>query len=242
VGHHFFDGNIEAAWNYQLAPSGLTVQQLRAHPVGLPVAARTRYQKYAEIDAKTGQPWGFRTPTRKVEIYATRFARAGYAPLPVYQEPAESPLSRREVAQTYPLVLTGFRLVQFCDDQHRHSPRLRRQVPHPFLEIHPTTAADLSIQDGEWVVLETALASIRLKARYNPFLHPQVVATQLGWWQGCQELGLPGYDPFGPDGANVNLLIPNDVTDPISGSVPHRSQMCRVRKKGVPASTAEEGE
>src|SRR5215510_2238784 len=97
VGHHFFDGNIEAAWNYQLVPSGLTVQRLRAHPVGLPVAAQTRYQKYAEIEAQTGQPRGFQTPTRKVELYATRFARAGYAPLPVYQEPAASPLSRVEV-------------------------------------------------------------------------------------------------------------------------------------------------
>jgi hypothetical protein len=45
-------------------------------------------------------------------------------------------------------------------------------------------------------------------------------------------LGLPDYDAFEPDGANVNLLIPNTVSDPISASVPHRSQMCRVRKEG----------
>ena len=96
VGEHFFDGDIEAAFNYQLAPSGLTVQQLREHPMGMRVEAQTRYQKYAEIDPQTGQPQGFQTPTRKVEIYATRFAQAGYAPLPVLQEPAESPASRPE--------------------------------------------------------------------------------------------------------------------------------------------------
>ncbi len=206
LGEHFFDGDIEAAYSYELAPSGLTVQQLRQHPMGMRARGETRYQKYAEIDAATGQPRGFPTPTRKVEIYSTHFARAGYAPLPVYQEPGGSPHSRPDMAQEYPLVLTFFRLVQFCDVQHRNIPRLRRQVPEPFLEIHPATAAAVRIQDGEWVILETATGRIRLKAKYKDSLHPGVVATAHGWWQGCRELGLPGYDPFGPQGANANLL------------------------------------
>jgi anaerobic selenocysteine-containing dehydrogenase len=170
-----------------------------------------------------------------VEIYSTHFARAGYAPLPGYQEPGGSSPSRPDLVQEYPLVLTFFRLVQYCDVQHRNIPRLRRQVPEPFLEIHPTTAAALRIQDGEWVVLETATGRIRLKAKCKGSLYPGVVCTAHGWWQSCQELGLPGYDPFGPEGANANLLVSNDVIDPISGSVPHRSQRCRVRRAGVPA-------
>ena len=235
LGQHFFGGDIEAAYSYELAPSGLTMQQLRQHPMGMQARGETRYQKYAEIDAATGRPRGFPTPTRKVEIYSTHFARAGYAPLPVYQEPGGSPHSRPDMAQEYPLVLTFFRLVQYCDVQHRNIPRLRRQVPEPCLEIHPVTAAAVGIQDGEWVILETATGRIRLKARCKDSLHPGVVATAHGWWQGCRELGLPGYDPFGPQGANANLLVSNDVIDPISGSVPHRSQRCRVRKEGVSA-------
>ena len=148
LGEHFFDGDIEAAFNYQLAPSGLTVQQLREHPMGMRVEAQTRYQKYAEIDPQTGQPQGFHTPTRKMEIYSTTFARAGYAPLPTSQEPVESPASRPDATQEYPLVLTFFRVVQFCDEQHRNIPRLRRQVPEPFLEIHPHTATAAGIRTG----------------------------------------------------------------------------------------------
>jgi anaerobic selenocysteine-containing dehydrogenase len=235
LGEHFFQGDIEAASNYELAPSGLTVQQLRQHSMGLRAKGETRFQKYAELDAATGQPHGFPTPTRKVEIYSTRLARAGYAPLPVYQEPVGSPYSRPDLAQEYPLVLTFFRLVQYCDVQHRNIPRLRSQVPEPFLEIHPATAAAMSIQDGEWVILETAMGRIRLKARCKDALHPGVVCTAHGWWQACRELGLPGYDPLGPEGANANLLVSNEAIDPISGSVPHRSQMCRVRKEGVSA-------
>ena len=103
LGEHFFDGDIEAAFNYQLAPSGLTVQQLREHPMGMRAEGQTRYQKYAEIDPQTGQPRGFQTPSRKVEIYATRFAQAGYAPLPVLQEPVEGPASDPKMAEQYPL-------------------------------------------------------------------------------------------------------------------------------------------
>jgi anaerobic selenocysteine-containing dehydrogenase len=235
LGEHFFHGDVEAAYDYELAPSGLTVQQLRQHPIGMRARGETRYQKYAELDAATGQPRGFPTPTRKVEIYATRLARGGYAPLPVYQEPGGSPHSRPDLAQEYPLVLTCFRLVQYCDVQHRNIPRLRRQVPEPFLEIHPATAASLRIQDGEWVVLETVTGRIRLKAKCKEALHPGVVCTAHGWWQACHQLGLPGYDPFGPEGANANLLVSNEVIDPISGSVPHRFQRCRVRKEGIPA-------
>jgi anaerobic selenocysteine-containing dehydrogenase len=234
LGQHFFDGDVEAAYDYELAPSGLTVQQLRQHPMGMRAGGTTRYQKYAEIDATTGQPRGFPTPTRKVEVYSTHFARAGYAPLPVYQEPGGTLPSRFDIAQEYPLVLTFFRLVQYCDVQHRNIPRLRRQVPEPFLEIHPATAAAVRIQDGEWVILETAMGRIRLKAKCKDSLHPGVVATAHGWWQGCRELELPGYDPFGPQGANANLLVSNDVIDPISGSVPHRSQRCRIRREGSP--------
>jgi anaerobic selenocysteine-containing dehydrogenase len=119
--------------------------------------------------------------------------------------------------------------------------RLRRQVPEPFLEIHPSTAKAAGIEDGEWVVLETAMGRVRLKAKFRDALHPQVVTTQYGWWQGCQELDRSSYDPFGPGGANVNLLTANEAIDPISGSVPHRSQRCRARKASVRAETAKAG-
>ena len=227
----FFNGDIEAAYNHELTPSGLTLQQLRQHPMGLRASGETRFRKYAEMDVATARPYGFSTPTRKVEIYSTHFARAGYVPLPIYREPIGSPLDQPDLNQAYPLVLTFFRLVQYCDVQHRNIPRLRRQVPEPFLEIHPETAASLGIEDEDWVMLETAIGGIRLKARYKVSLHPGVVCTAHGWWQACRELGLPGYDPFGPEGANANLLVSNKAIDPISGSVPHRSQRCRVRKE-----------
>ncbi len=55
LGAHFFEGDIEAAWDYELAPSGLTMQQLRQHPMGMRATGDTRFQKYTEMDAATGQ-------------------------------------------------------------------------------------------------------------------------------------------------------------------------------------------
>lgn len=127
-------------------------------------------------------------------------------------------------------MLTGFRSLNYCDQQHRNIPRLRRGVPEPVVELHPETAAKLNIENGEWAIVETQAGKIKLKAAYNAALHPGVVCAPYGWWQGCRELGLPGYDPLSSDGANVNLLIPNADIDPTSASVPHRSRMCRVRR------------
>lgn len=225
---HFFGGDVEKAWRYQLEPSGLTLEELRAHPVGLRTNLATRHRKYAATDAKTGRAVGFATPSRKVELYSIRFAGAGYDPLPDHNEPAEGRIESSELARDYPLVLTSFRLLQFVDEQHRNVPRLRGEAREPVVEIHPDTAAGLGVRNGDWVNVETVAGRVRLKAKYNDALHPKVVSAPYGWWQACSELGLPGYDPLSPKGANINLIIPNTEIDPISASVPHRSRRCRV--------------
>lgn len=226
LGEQFFNGGVDAALNYQLAPSGLTVQQLRKRPGGIRVPTQLRYRKYAEIDPLTGRPRGFDTPTGKIELYSTTFAEAAYPPLPEFQiSPDES-----EPASDYPLTLTFFRVIQFCDEQHRNIPRLRRSVPEPFLEIHPDTAKAQGIADGEWISLATKTGKVRLKAKFNESLYPGVVTTVYGWWQACKKLKREGYNPFTGEGANTNLLVPNGDVDPISASVAHRGQRCRVIK------------
>jgi anaerobic selenocysteine-containing dehydrogenase len=229
-GEYFFDGNIEAAFNYQMAPSEVTVAKLRANPVGVGVGVPTRYRKYADVNSTDGHARGFPTPTRKIELYSTRFAQAGYPPLPasdlVSDDSRPDPRSRDD----FPLVLTFYRLVQFCDEQHRHIPRLRKQATDPIVEIHPNTAKAAGLAEGDWAVVETPAGRVRLRSRYNQALDPRVVATTYGWWQACQELGLPGYNAFADDGANANLVVASRPADPISASVGHRSQLCRVRK------------
>ena len=79
LGEHFWDGDIEAAFRHQLAPSGITLEELRANPAGVRVPLTTRYRKYADT--------GFATPSRKVELYSATLAAHGYSPLPTFEEP-----------------------------------------------------------------------------------------------------------------------------------------------------------
>jgi anaerobic selenocysteine-containing dehydrogenase len=230
LGAEFWDGDVAAAYDHVLAPSGLTWDALAKQPHGATIPRQPlRYQGYAQPDPSTGAPKGFATPTRKVELYAVPFAQQGQPPLPTYVEPALSPVSQPALAAEYPLVLTNAKRPQFLHSQHRGLPRLRKTLPHPTAELHPETAAAHGIADGAWVALETPSGSVRVQARLSAALLPGVVCTSHGWWQGCEPLGLPPLDPFSAEGANVNLLVHNAQHDPISGGTPHRSTLCRLR-------------
>jgi anaerobic selenocysteine-containing dehydrogenase len=229
LGESFWGGDIEAAYQYQLAPSGITLEQLRASPSGVHVPLNTRYAKHAEANAD-GIPRGFATPSRKIEIYSETFLENGYAPLPEYQEPAIGPSSRPDLAARFPLILTSTKHSLFCESQHRGLPSLRKHARHPEVELHPHTAEVRGIAAGDWVAIETPEGSVRARVRINKSLDARVVCGQHGWWQACKEIDEQGYDPFSSDGANLNLIIGGDARDPISGTAPHRAYLCEVRR------------
>jgi anaerobic selenocysteine-containing dehydrogenase len=231
LGHLFWNGDIEAGYRHILAPSGITLEELRKKPEGIRMPLETRYWKYASDGV--GPAPGFATPTRKVEVYSQLFLQHGQSPLPVFVEPAVSPFSRVDLAARFPLVLTCAKTAQFCHSQHRNLPQLRRHLPHPVVEIHPQTAAARGIAEGDWVGIETPHGRIRACARFSPTIDPRVVSAQHGWWQACSALGLPGYDVVGPESANYNAAITADVVDPVSGVASVRSFLCEVSK--VPA-------
>ena len=79
LGNQFWHGDIEAALDYHLAPSGLSVQALRAAPRGIRVPLETAYRKY-----RSG---GFATPSAKIEIYSETLQAVGEPPLPEFRAP-----------------------------------------------------------------------------------------------------------------------------------------------------------
>ena len=228
LGEKFWEGDIDAAYEYELAPTGISLEQLKAAPGGVTVAVAPRYQKFSKADA-SGKARGFNTPDKKVAIYSQVFAKHGYPPLPEYIEPMISPISRPEVASEYPLVLTNAKFTTFIHSQLRGLASLRKASPDPTADIHPDTAARYEIADKKWMIIESPRGSMRAKARVTDAIAPGVVCCQHGWWQECKELELPGYDSYGDASANPSLLIGSDLADPISGSLPHRSFLCRVK-------------
>jgi anaerobic selenocysteine-containing dehydrogenase len=226
LGEAFFEGNVEAALNAMISPLGKTMAELRQQPMGISVATAPTYKKYESEVEENGGRKGFNTPSRLMEIYSLTFAKHGYPPLPRYEEPKERVTVDREA---YPLLLTSKKSAAFTHGSYRSIPSLRRQVPEPYLHIHPDAAAKRQVEEGDWVSLETAAGAIRLRAKLDSDLHPEVVVGEEGWWQACLELGLPGYDPLSADGGNLNLILDDGVIDPLSGSVPLRGRPCEVR-------------
>jgi anaerobic selenocysteine-containing dehydrogenase len=224
----FWDGNVEAGYAYESASIGVTLKQLKASPGGITVPVTLRYQKYAQSNGK-GEAVGFATPSRRVELYSHLFFAHGFPALPDYQEPAVSPLSRPDLAAEYPLVLTNAKFTTFIHSQQRALPSLRKASPEPAAEIHPDSAARFGVTNKQWMIVESPRGAIKVRARVTPSIVPGVVCCQHGWWQACKELKLPGYNPYDADGANPSTLIGADLADPISGSLPHRSYLCRVR-------------
>jgi anaerobic selenocysteine-containing dehydrogenase len=245
----FWGGDIERGYSHELQPSGITLEQLKNAPCGISLPKDPTYEKHAKpavnppltkgatggFSETTGnektnnQPRGFATPSRRVELYCLPFAANGISALPEYVEPAISPVSRPELAVDFPLVLTNAKFTTFVHSQQRAVSTLRKSSPEPSAEIHPETAERWGVKNKEWMMIETPRGAIKVRARVTATIVPGVVCCQHGWWQDCKELEMPGYDPYSATGANAATLIGADLADPVSGSLPHRSYLCRVR-------------
>ena len=80
-GDDFWGGSMEACMNEQLAPLGMTIDELRAHPTGIVYPRKPMvYEKYEQIFANrsprlSGAPY---LPQGKVALYNTTFAEHGF--------------------------------------------------------------------------------------------------------------------------------------------------------------------
>lgn len=187
-----------------LAPSKITPQQLEDHPEGILYAPKA-YDLYKKI--------GFRTPSKKIEIFSETLEQAGFDPLPTYREPFRSPVSTPDLAKDYPLIMTtGARIEEYIHTQLRNIPKIREQAPEPLAEIHPDTAAKYGVGQGAKMVVETKEGSITIKAKLTKDLAPQVVSIPHGWAE-----------------ANVNELTSIELRDPILGCPEDKGSLCRIR-------------
>lgn len=207
----YFWPNLAACLDDILRPAGVNYEELKK--IGF-WKGEWIYRKYEEK--------GFPTPSGKVEIYSSRFAEWGYDPLPTFREPAPHPLDSK-----YPLILTSAKDAHYFHSAYRHISSLRRLSPEPRVFLHPQTAQESGISEGEWVVIETPQGAIKQKAAVDEHLHPRVVVAAYGWWYPeRQDLELGGWQE-----ANINILTDNNPPyEPAIGSTNLRAIPCRIYK------------
>lgn len=198
--------------DHRLEPVGMTFE---AFKVKKKVATPIIYKGYE-------QKRRFRTPTGKVELYAEYLNSMGISPLPIFREPAESPVSSPNLSQDYPLILTtGGRNLVYYHSSHRNIESLHKKSPDPELQIYPQTAERLGMHEGEWVFLASPRGKIKIKIQYDRDLHPQVVHSPHGYWYGVDN---------GWQRVNINMLTDDQQLCPVTASVPIKALLCRVEK------------
>jgi anaerobic selenocysteine-containing dehydrogenase/ferredoxin-NADP reductase len=227
----FFGGDIEAAWNYMLAPLHLTAATLRTHPTGVrcEIDARERKHRLPHHDG-SGRIRGFDTESRRVELYSELLHRHNQPAIPTYNPPAENLRQQRDgTADRYPLILSTAKNGHYCHSQHRELASLRKRSPDPLAEIGQGLAVRRGIHDGDWIRISTRAGAARFVAKVDASLADDVVIAEFGWWQACPELDRGSLPLSGPSSSNANSLFSADECDPISGSVPLRSFRCDIK-------------
>lgn len=207
---------LKDVMNYQLEPLGITYDELKEKVFVYPP------HEYRKFEKK-----GFRTPSRKVELYCKSLERLGYDPLPTYVEPPESPLSAPDLAKRFPYVLTtGSRRREFFHSEHRQIPVLRKQRPDPQVELHPQIAGKHGIKQGDRVVISSPRGSITMLALVTEDIAPGVVNVEHGWW--FPEKKGPEHGIFD---SNANVLTSNAPPyDPGFGTYQLRGLLCSIEK------------
>lgn len=198
-----------------LEPSGLSFEQFAEQGIRL---SAMQYRKYEQH--------GFHTPSHKVELVSSIMDHCGRPSLPVYVEPPLSPVSTPEVAADYPLTLiTGCKILPFFHSAGRQIASLRQLHPDALLDVNPSMAAHLGLQEGDQAVVETPEGSARYRVHLDQRLTADVVHAEHAWWYPES----PGPEHEWRRSA-ANLLFGHQNFDPESGAEPLRGSLCRVHR------------
>ncbi len=201
-----YEGFLEAV----LEPSGLSYQEFVEKGY---LKGEDRFEKFREK--------GFKTPTGKVELVLSRPEKLGAEPLPGFSglPEAEDP--------NYPLVLTSAKSPYYLHSSYRWVEKLRKLSPCPLAEIHPKTAEENGIKEGDEVVIETRNGAIVQTAHLRSDLHLRVVCAAYGWW--FPESGAE--NQYDWKRSNLNMLTSTQSLGKAFGTPNLKGICCRLRKK-----------
>ena len=198
---------VEAAIDEQLAPTGVTVEQLRQSPEGVRVE-ELRHEKYRQD--------GFATPSGKFEFFSRRLQENGFSGVPYGDGFPEKVISFAERQAEFPLIgISGRRDIRFTNSQYRTIPVLLKNEEGVVVDIHPVDAAVQQIVDGALLRITTPKGTITMPARVSSLVHPGSIRIAWGWGDYKADW-------------NLNTLTDDDTRNPITGTPGQRTFMCRV--------------
>ncbi|QRG09250.1 molybdopterin-dependent oxidoreductase [Xanthobacter dioxanivorans] len=226
----FWPDTLEQLWDMMLAPAGLTHGALASAGQNW-VNDAAGYAPFA-TDPATGEPFGFGTPSGKIELSSSILAACGADPLPSYQ--GYAPADRGAGGELPLTLMTGATKIDMTHTDHRQVETIRRKHYDPLARIHPDTASAYGIADGDWIWIESPMGRIRQRAQLSPDMPEKTVDAER-WWFPERDGRVDTL--FGTMETNVNVLVDDnpDLCDRSYGTWPLRLIRCRIEKADAPA-------
>jgi thiosulfate reductase/polysulfide reductase chain A len=161
-----------------------------------------------------GKP--FKTRSKKIELFNSRYAENGIDPMPVYTPPPATP-------QNHFRIVVG-RNAYITQSASTNNALLWELERENCLWIHPAAAERLGIQNGERVEVKSSAGKGRLKARVTKDTRPDTVYMDTGF--GVISKGLSKI--FGKGACIADVL--EDHADKISGNMAMHETFVTVQK------------
>ncbi len=221
---HLYPQTEKELLSYVLSGSGFTQKDVR-DAGGMVQAPQVmmQYKKWEKGSLREDGKPGFETPSGKFEIASSVLEEYGYDPLPRYIEPRESPASKPELAQRFPLVFnSGARHNVDLHTLHHSVPALAKERPAPTVMMNVVDAARRGISSGDKVMIKTLRGQVAMYV---------VVTDDIA--EGAIEASGAGGGALGSTDwrdACVNELTDLNNYDPISGFPAYKALLCDVTK------------
>ncbi|MDB4264810.1 molybdopterin-dependent oxidoreductase [bacterium] len=161
-----------------------------------------------------GKP--FKTRSKKIELFSSRYAENGIDPMPVYNPPKTIPPNHFRI-----VVGRNAYITQSASTNNALLWELERENS---LWIHPAAAQKLGIQSGDTVEVKSTAGRGRLKARVTEDTRPDTVYMDTGF--GVISKGLSKI--YGRGACIAEIL--EDQADEISGNMAMHETIVSVRK------------
>lgn len=247
-GDDFWHGDFDECLREQLDGTGITLEELREK--GQVFVERTEEFTPGQATTQNYEELFASLPNGKVQCANSWIGgkpncmdTGELSAVPVYHGPAESIAGTPELAAEYPLVLSDVHAYRLCNHSYyANVPYLREMQPEPWFKVNPATAEKYGIADGDWCRVESPHGWVKLVARYFEGIAPDVLMARRGWWEDCQELGLPGYG-CGDGGSEVNVLYDDDPAnfDPFHSGMSKQTlvKISKLDESEIPAASAQ---
>lgn len=209
----FFPDSPEAAWElerkYNKNVTGISRERMLATPGGV-------HFPCPEIGKETVRLFAngvFKTSSGKVELTGVSDAPIDY--VDTYNAPGNIGVSREE----FPYLLSTNKVASHYHSECAYSD-WANEMEQPYVEIHPLTALEIGVADGDQVRVETVVGSIVLAAKITLSVPRGFLSTQ--YYYGFQ-------NPYMQ--APSNTLFPV-AADPVGGNLISKNVMCKAKAEG----------